>query len=170
VETSICVVGLEGLQLIRISLGGRMKVRRQDGHQAIAPAAICVVLLLVAPSAGKAQDNCVLDASEVRHGTQAIDAQFTDPDTLWRPKLGLPNNIQSITWSRDPALCAEALHHLHRVADSLGWRRYSRETEARVLVFIVEPELSVVIEHDDLDALTFFDRRWRYLVTLRLLS
>ena len=90
-ETSICVVGLEGLQLIRISLGGRMKVRRQDGHQAIAPAAICVVLLLVAPSAGKAQDNCVLDASEVRHGTQAIDAQFTDPDTLWRPKLGLPS-------------------------------------------------------------------------------
>ena len=82
-----------------------------------------------------------------------------------RPRLGLPNRIQSITWSQDPALCAKALQRLRRIGDSLGWQGQSAAT-AQVLVFLVEPGLYAVVGNGDLNALSFFDRRWRYLVTL----
>ena len=133
---------------------------------AVASMALCVSLTLVAARRGAtAQGACMLDAHEARRQTQVIEWQFTDPDPHWRRRLGLPDTIQSITWSRDPALCAEALLHLRRVGDSLGWHEHPRSATTQVLVFLVEPDLYVVIGDGDLNATSFFDRRWRYLLT-----
>jgi hypothetical protein len=127
--------------------------------------ALCVNLSIVATRPGAAQGACLLDAREARQQTQAIEGQFTDANPQWRRRLGLPDTIQSVTWSQDPALCAEALQQLRKVGDSLGWHEQPLGATTQVLVFVVEPGLYVVIGNGDLNATSFFDRRWRHLLT-----
>lgn len=127
--------------------------------------ALCVSLSIVATRQGAAQGACMLDAQEARQQTQVIEWQFTDPNPQWRRRLGLPDTIQSVTWSQDPALCAEALQQLRKVGDSLGWHERPLGATTQVLVFLVEPGLYVVIGNGDLNATSFFDRRWHHLLT-----
>jgi hypothetical protein len=127
--------------------------------------ALCVSLSIVATMQGAAQEACMLDAQEARQQTQVIEWQFTDPNPQWRRRLGLPDTIQSVAWPQDPALCAEALRQLRKVGDSLGWHEHPLGATTQVLVFLVEPGLYVVIGNGDLNATSFFDRRWRHLLT-----
>jgi len=150
---------------MRQSLGGREGERLTRPQWTAASLSLSVGLVLVGPRSGMAQGACMPDTLEARNQTQVIEWQFTDPNPQWRRRVGLPDTIQAITWSRDPALCAKALHQLRRVGDSLGWHEYPLGETTQVLVFLVEPDLYVVIGNGDLNATSFFDRRWRHLLT-----
>src|SRR4051812_46234499 len=87
-------------------------------------ALVLAMLLFLAPTRGVAQEACLSDTVNARMASQVISSQFTGPDRTWRPRLGLPQRIQSIKWLRTPTICAEALRHLQTVGDSLGWADY----------------------------------------------
>jgi len=143
-----------------------MELRLATLGRVTASLGLCGSLGLVSPSRGIAQDTCILDADQAGRQAHHISDQFTDPDPLWRRRLGLPDTVVAIDWSQDAALCAEALRHFRRVGDSLGWEGHPRATTNKVLVFLVEPAFMWWWGDGDRNALSFFDRQWRYLVTL----
>src|SRR3954468_10965361 len=101
-----------------------MEVPLARGRWTVAGIAWGVAMHLFAPERAAAQKTCLMDARQARIHTQVINNQFTDPDPQWRLRLGLPDTIQSITWSQEAAVCVEALEHLQVVGDSLGWHGY----------------------------------------------
>ena len=126
-------------------------------------ARIAILFLLACSSAGGAvaQSPCLTDSLGAQRQAQFVEAQFGDPDTTWRPKLGLPQRIHSLRLVRDDETCDKALLGLRAQGDGLR-----SDTSAGVYLFEVDPDLYVAAGGANLGALTFFDRRWRYIVTL----
>jgi hypothetical protein len=135
--------------------------------------ALHATLLLLIPlplvaSRAAAQQPCLSDTLAARWESQIITNQFTAPDSTSRQRIGLPSTIRSVTWVRDPTVCAEASRRLKLVRDSLEWGGYGTRAQTRVLVFAVEPELYVVVDEGDLDRISFFSRHWQYIVSLAM--
>ena len=81
---------------MRPSLGGRNDASIETLAMDFEARSVLYGVALCALGRG-GSDGMPSNADEARGQRQFIEAQFTDPDTLWRPKLGLPNRIQSIT-------------------------------------------------------------------------
>ena len=122
-----------------------------------------LTILLLSSSAAciAGQTTCLTDSVGVRGQQRFIETQFTDPDPVWRRELGLPDKIQGVTLVDSEPVCAVALSGLRARGDSLR-----SSTSARVYLFRVDPGLYVTVGDADLNAITFFDRRWRYITTL----
>jgi hypothetical protein len=119
------------------------------------------ILLVFTTGNVMGQAICLTDTTGAHIQQQIIEAQFADPDPVWRRELGLPEAIQAITLVDENRACAAALEGLRAQG-----RNLRSSTSSHVYLFRVDPGLYAAAGDADLNAITFFNHQWQYITTL----